>query len=794
MRPYLLFLTLFFLSITSSFSQTQTFKIKLIERNNAPIIGANIVLKERADTAKMQYGVTDTAGMAEFKTGKEPQFLVYATFIGLKPLYRGITVTDKQSSFTFTLEEQTEMLKGVEIVSKKPLLTQEDDKTIVDAEQLALASTSALEVMEKTPGLFVDQDGNIYITSSTPAAVYINGREQRMSNADIASMLRVLPPNSIEKIEIMRTPSAKYDASSSGGLVNVILKKGVKIGITGNVNSGISQGVYGNQYVGFNVNNNDGDRTSFFNINYTKSNNFSKVENDRLVMSSKLKQFSYTKSPSDALTTGFGLGLDVKKKWTINYDGRASFSVNDNNTLTESTVKSTSSENLLSKNDNTLKNNTHNYTLNQGFASKYKIDTLGSEWTSDVSYNFSKNLGVQDYATTFSIPQINPINGNGDWTHKRHFFSAQTDLKYKFPHQFTFETGIKSAVQDYKSATAYFLNSKKDNFRTNNYNFKDNINAAYLQGSKKLGEFILKVGVRLENTNMSGNQIVPSDTTFTVKRTDLFPYVYFSRKVAKIAGYELRSYLVARRTIERPTYEMLNPFPRFLDQFLYEAGNPSLKPKLTQTYEVNISVNEMPIMAFGKTYTQNIFSNVLYPDPQNALVNYRTYDNLGKNTETYARLTGAIPPGKTYFFVVVAQYNHNDYQGVYANSPLQFKRGSWRFFSYHSLKIGKKTNLSMSGFYLLKGQLQFYELGDLGVLNLNASHQFLDKKLVVSLNFSDVFYTNQYKLALNQGGINTLALRTQDSRRLGLNARYVFGIRKKEKKENPFDMQEGVDK
>ena len=793
MKQYLLFI-LFILLPLSAFSQTQTLKIKLTERHAAPIIGGNIVLKQRTDTTKMQYGVTDTTGIAEFKIDKETQFLMSSTFIGLKPLSRGLTVSNKQLSFTFIMEEQTEMLKGVEIVSKKPLMTQEDDKTVVDVEELALTSTSAFEVMEKTPGLFVDQDGNIYISSTTPATVYINGREQRMSNADIAAMLRVLPPNSIEKIEILRTPSAKYDASGSGGLVNVVLKKGVKIGITGSVNIGANQGFYGNQFGGFNINNNEGERTSFFNINYTKSNGFNKIENNRILDNSQLNQFSYTKNPNDAFSTGFGLGREFDKKWTINYDGRLSYSINENQTLTASTVKSIVSENFISKNENTLKNKTDNFFLNQGFSTKYKMDTLGSELTTDIAYNYSKNVGIQDYTSSFSFPKIYNVNGKGDWTHKRHFFTAQMDVKYKLLYYITLETGVKSAVQDFKSATEYVVNSKKDNFRTNTYNFKDNINAAYFQGSKKFGEFLLKIGARLENTNMTGKQVIPLDTTFVINRTDVFPYIYFSRKLMKIAGYELRSYLVARRSISRPSYENLNPFPRFLDEFLYESGNPSLKPQFTQNYEINISVDERPIMAFGKNYTQDIFTNVLYPDPQNALISYRTYDNLGKNSETYARLIGAIPPGKKYFFVVGAQYNHNDYQGEYANRPLQFKRGSWRFFTYHSLKIGKKTNISMNGFMLLKGQTQFYELGNFGALNVNLSHQFLDKKLIASLNFSDIFFTNQVKLSLNQGGIQASGLRVNDTQRVGLNVRYMFGIRKKERGDNMFEMQEGGNK
>lgn len=790
MKHPFLFL-LFVIQSFSAFSQQQTIKIKLSDRSATPIVGSNVILKERSDTTKILFSATDTAGVAEFTIGKERQYLLTATFIGLKPLKRGVTVSDNQLSFSFVMDEQSEELRGVEIVSKKPLMTQEDDKTIVDAEQLSLTSTNALEVIEKTPGLFIDQDGNIYISSSSPAAVYINGREQRMSNADIAALLRILPPNSIEKIEILRTPSAKYDASSNGGLVNVVLKKGVKIGITGNVNLGMNQGVYGNQFVGFNINNNDGDRTAFFNVNVSKSNGYNKVENDRVLTDTILSQYSCTTTPNSAISSGFGFGREIKKKWTLNYDGRVSYSANKNETNTESIIKKIPSENLISKNTNGLDNATQAVFLSQGFSSKYKIDTLGSEWTADANYNFSKNTGAQDYATTFVIPQINDIVGNGDWDSKRHFFTAQTDLKYKLPHQISVEAGLKCAYQDFKNGTEYFINSQKDVFRTSTYHFTENINAAYLQGSKKMGEFILKIGARLENTNMSGRQIVPSDTSFDIHRTDLFPYIYFSRKVAKIAGYELRAYLVARRSITRPSYEMLNPFPRFLDQFLYEAGNPSLKPQFTQNYEFNVSVNDMPIMAFGRNYIQDIFTNVVYPNPQNDLISYRTYDNLGKNTETYARLTGAIPPGKKYFFVVGLQYNHNDYEGIYANSPLTFKRGSWSVFTYHTLKIGKKTNVSLNGFMRLKGQLQFYELNNFGALNLNANHQFLDRKLIVSVSFSDVFFTNQYKFTLNQGPIQALGARINDTRRVGLNMRYIFGLRKKEKSENMFSIPEG---
>ena len=161
-------------------------------------------------------------------------------------------------------------------------MRQEDDKTIIDPENLVASSTSGYEVLEKTPGLFVDQDGNIYISSLSPAAVQINGRDMKMSASDIAAMLKSLPPNSIAKIEIVRTPSAKYDASSSGGVVNVVLKKGVQIGITGSVNAGLQQGSYGNQFIGFNLSNNVGKKSSYLNVNYSRRNSYEQIKTDRI--------------------------------------------------------------------------------------------------------------------------------------------------------------------------------------------------------------------------------------------------------------------------------------------------------------------------------------------------------------------------------------------------------------------------------------------------------------------------------------------------------------------------------
>ena len=253
----------------------------------------------------------------------------------------------------------------------------------------------------------------------------------------------------------------------------------------------------------------------------------------------------------------------------------------------------------------------------------------------------------------------------------------------------------------------------------------------------------------------------------------------------KIASFDLRGFLIYRRTISRPAYEYLNPSPRYIDPYLYESGNPSLRPQFTQTYEANISVDERPVFAFGVNETKDIFNQVVYQADTNRSQAFRTYDNLGKNKETFFRVMGAIPPGGKYFFVAGAQYNHNFYQGTYETKPLSFKRGSWRFFTYHNFKATPTTNIFLNGFLMTNGQLQFYEISTFGQLNMGISQQLLDKKLTVNLSLQDLFYTNKNEFVLTQGSVNATGMRQSDTRRFGLFLRYNFGIRKKEEQQMP---------
>jgi iron complex outermembrane receptor protein len=790
-KNLLIFFFVLLLSPVVVYSQDITVSIRIIGQKNEGLGNASVTVTNRMDSTKRETKLADSTGVAVFKLVKDNQYTVGVSMINYQPLEKGIHLTGNKTSFVFVAEPQGKTLETAVVTSKKPLMKQEDDKLIVDPENLVDASTSGYEVIEKTPGLFVDQDGIIYISSMTPATVQINGRDMKMSAADVATLLKSLPPNSIQKIEILKTPSAKYDASSSGGIVNVVLKKGVKLGMTGSVYGGLQQGTYGNQFVGFSLNNNDGKKTSSLNFNVSRRNSYERIVTDRyFAPDTVLSQFATTRYPSTNYFIGYNYVLTASKKWDLDFSTSTSVNDYDNNSSNRSIIRKISTSQSAVDIINNVNNNGSSINFRSAVSGKMKIDSLGSEWVNDIFFNYTRNNSDQLFGSFNYDPSVQFSAGDGNSLNKRKHLNLQSDLKLKMKKRFTFETGLKASFLFYNSVTEYFKerpmgNRQKDPSRTNTFHYEENINAAYLQGSKTLWkDFVIKVGTRLENTNMRGRQTIPGDTTFNLHRTDLFPYVYLSKNLMKIAGYDLRAYLVYRRTIVRPVYEQLNPFSKYVDEFLSEVGNPSLRPQFNQNYEANISVDERPILAVGVNKTEDIFTNVIY---QNGNQAFRTYDNLGRNTEWYFRGLGALPPGGRYFFVVGAQYNHNFYEGLYENKPLAFKKGTWTFFTYQTFKIDKRSVITLNGFMRLKGQQQFYELSTFGALNASVNRKFLKDKLVLTASLSDMFATNRNDFTITQGTINANGFRQSDTRRFGLNLRYNFGIRKKEENNNPFN-------
>lgn len=769
-------------------NKTTSLKVLLQTAKTDSLNNSTVQLYSLPDTVLITTQVFN-AGGNNFTVDHFSKYIVTATCIGFEAISKTINITDKPVSISLFLKRSTTNLKAVTVVSKKPLIKQEDDKTIVDATVLANSSTNAYEVLEKIPGAIVDQDGNVYLSSMSPATVFINGREMKLSSADLASLLKSLPAGSVSKIEILRSPSAKYDAASSGGIVNIVLKKGVKLGSSGSANMGYFQGIYATVTAGANINKSVGKANTYLSYQYTNRKNYEQLNSDRFAKTdSLLAQNSYTTYPSVNNYLGGGIDMAFTKKFNVAYDFRLSNTNSKSDALNNIDILKNSTQALLGNNRSDILNTTDAFFLSNTLTSKYKIDSIGSEWTTEFDYNYFNNNNTQDYTNTYTLPVKPTVVGDGINKNDKNIFVAQTDLVLKLPKKINVETGFKATISNSNNSAAYFYQTGSngrlpDAYQTNTFKYKETITAAYLQASKTFYGFTLKPGLRLETTNINGRQTIPKDTTLSIKRTDIFPYVFLRHKLFTIFKTDLMASAIYRRSIRRPYYEILNPYPKYIDQYLFDTGNPNLQPQFTTNYEFNVMFEDFPVFAVGVNQTKNIFSNVTYQDNNTKIV-YRTYDNLGKNKEVYFRIIAGMPPGGKYFFYLGAQYNHNAYDGIYQNLPFNYKRGSWLFFMYQEFKATPSIVISAQGFMRTKALQNFYELNTFGGLFLSVNKSVLKKKANIILSLNDALRTNRVDFSLQQGNVNSTGSRVNDTRRLGLTLRYNFGLSKsKENKE-----------
>ncbi len=783
MLRYFGLLALLYLA-TSNLVLSSSVKVVVKDEQKLPLIGATIKLTEENETSSF-YNITDFDGVAVFPDLKPGQYTMKVTYVGYSPFEKNISYKEDYVEYEVHLEPSSLSIAGVTITATRPLISQEGDKMIIDPEPLAGISNNTLEVLESTPGLYVDQDGGIFISSATPATVYINGREQKMSNQDINTILSSLPPNSVERIEVIRTPSTRYDAASSGGIVNIVLKRGMRIGRFGSVNAGMNQGNYGNRFAGLSFNNSSDRSTSYAMINYNYRDMLEELNSVRhLQNQSLLGQDANTRRSNNQLYLGYGINYDFNEDISLAYDGRINTglrkSVSDNVNIIEDIDDSIAETINLTNNNNDL------LSIQQDLGLMIKLDTVGSELDTKLSYSYGGNRIKQDYTTEYFMP-FNIVNtGKGNGIQNRHFLSFQSDFTYKLPFDISLETGIKSSLQQYDSDSEFFVKVDgsfiNDTLRTNSFEYNESISAAYLQLSRDIGLGLhLRAGVRFEHTYMDGNQIIPADTSFLVNRADFFPYLFLSRDLVTLFDeIALTGYMIYRRTISRPGYQNLNPYVSFVDQFMYETGNPALKPQFTDNVEFNISFNNFPVFAIGQNRTKDIFSSVMYSDENFNDVLVRTYDNLGQSKETYFRAMIGIPPGGRYFFALGGQYNYLEYDGFYEGQALDFTNGSWRLFTFHSLRLFDQTRLTLTGFMMTGGQWNFYELETFGMLNIGLSQTFLNRQLTVTVNARDVLRTMVTEFEFNQGNTYSYGSRYTDNMRFGISVRYNFGIRQQE--------------
>lgn len=784
------FLTAAFLTLSSAGIAQKTSVIRGSVQDEAakPVYGATVSLYRAKDTSLVKAAMSDKSGAFTFNVVKEGAYYVGVTGIGYQKSMSGpIELKDGAEAVvpSFSLQPEAKGLKEVTVTGRKPMFEQKPDKLVVNVDASPTnAGANALEVLEKSPGVSVDKDGNISLKGKAGVQVFIDGKPAYLSGADLANYLRNLQGTQLDQIEIMTNPPAKYDAAGNSGIINICTKKTKQMGYSVLATAGFSQGVYpsNNQNLTFNYRKNK--VNLFGTLSRNERNSFQELSIQRKFIEATSKevkslfnQVSHMRQLNMSNNAKLGADFYLSKKTTIGatvngFYNPGTFTNNSDIDIANPGGTIISKANGFSAS----KSYWRHFGSNLNF--RHQFDSTGKELTADVdflNYNVSSSQNLKNkYFDAAGNPSGMPDNLLGSLPQLISIYSGKADYVHPLKKGAKFEVGIKTSFVETDNNAVYDTlrngNMILDSARSNHFIYTENINAAYVNYSKQFSKkFSAQLGLRLENTTAKGNskglayntsiqKFAAFDSTFTLNYTQLFPTVFL-----QYAANEKNSFVLNYgRRLRRPDYESLNPFVEFLDRYTFEQGNPNLRPQFSHNIELSHTYNNFLTTTVNYTKTNNIIQQVL---EQNEATNesFVKQANIASQRQ-YGISVSAFKQIKGFSGNIYANVFNNELTGIVNNTMVTMGATTAMFNGSVAYKFKKGLSTEISGFYRTEGVEGVFRIGAFGGMNVGASLPVLKTKGTIRLNVRDVLWSQRIKGESKFGNIDAEFQNYRDSR------------------------------
>lgn len=798
MKKISAFLTAALLTCTySSFAQTASrVKGDVKDESQKPVSGITVSLLRGKDSSLVKAAITDKSGTYSFESVKNGSYLLGITSVGYQKKISSVIEVKEGAEITvpsFSLLPEAKGLKEVTVTAKRPMFEQKADKLVVNVDASPTnAGANALEVLEKSPGITVDKDGNISLKGKAGVQVFIDGKPAYLSGADLANYLRNLQGPQLDQIEIMTNPPAKYDAAGNSGIINIKTKRTLQFGYNGSVTTGYTQGRYQRYTNSFTFNYRKNKVNLFANGNYNARNSFQELDIQRSFSNSVTKevvslfeQETRMIHKNRSLNGKVGMDFFATKKTTFGVTANGFYSPGQ--FLSTSDIDIFSADHtLLSKTIGKADNSStwKHFGTNLNF--RHVFDTTGKEISADVDHLRYSATNTQSLVNKYengNQPKL-PDTLYGNLPQNIYIYSAKVDYVQPFKKGLKFEAGFKTSFVETDNVARYdsLINNNRqlDSARRNDFVYKENINAAYVNFSKQLNKKIsAQVGLRLENTSAKGyskgyafdkdkEKFADFDTTFNLNYTQLFPTVYIQYAVNEKHSLGVNY----GRRIRRPDYESLNPFVEFIDRYTYEQGNPNLRPQFSHNIELSHTYKGFLTTTLNYTNTNNIIQEVLEQNEERN-ESYIKRANIAKQQQFGIAVSAFKQIKKWNGNIYVNVYN-NKFEGLVNGDFVTLGRTTMVLSASNSYKFGKDWTTEISGFYRTAGYEGVFHIRPLGELNFGVSKPVLKGKGTLRLSVRDILWTQRGQGEIKYGLVHANFQQRRDSRSVGMTFTYRF--------------------
>jgi hypothetical protein len=749
------------------------------------LASASVVLKKEKDSALVKISLSDNNGMYSFSSVPAGSYFITASQVSCLPASSAVfpfTGSGATQVPPLELSRAPRELQQAKVTAIRPLVEVKPDRIILNVENTINAvGEDALELLRKSPGITIDNSNSISLSGKNGVQVYVDGRPTYLSGTNLAQYLSTLQSSSIESIEIISNPSSRYEAAGSAGIINIRMKKDKSLGTNITAAAGYNIGTYSKYNADISFNHRDQHLNVFGEYTYHNATNLYHSVYNRTLPDTLLLQQDVLVTSTISQTFHAGLDYFFNKKSTLGVLISGSLATDSfrSNSNTRIIYSPTNTTNRLLIADNRTSGLQDNYNFNLNY--RY-TDNNGQELDLNADYGLYR----------LRNNQLQP-NNYFDSTGQQFLYSNDYNILsptnidiYSFKADYTLnwlkgQVGLGAKVSYVTSANVfqeYDLESSGkvlDSLNSDKFNYRENINAAYLSYSRSLKKGpTIQAGLRIENTNSKGNSVgwqqaavdySVYDSTYPRHYTDLFPNASLT--------WKQWTFSYSRR-IDRPDYKDLNPFVFKIDDYTFSKGNTQLQPQyannlsLTWTYKYTLSAT------LSYSHISDLFTTV--PD---------TTDG-SKTVNTQVNLTGQDILGLnvSYSFQYKWYSAFVNVNGFYALYKANFGPGkvidlnvfNTTIFSQHNFQLGRGWSANLSEYYtspnILQGTLRTHTMWS---LDGGLQKTLFNGRATVKAAVSDIFYTLHWALNSNYSGQYLYSAGTSESRQLKLNFTYRFG-------------------
>lgn len=713
---------------------------KLVEKaSSQPVPYATIALYKN-NTKEVILGTT-TDGNGEFSlTTTMSDFYIEISFMGYKTktISDFLVVNSKIDLGTIQLLEDNELLEEVIITAEVSKTVFKLDKRVFNiGKDISSTGASALEVLNNVPSVNVSIEGEVSLRGSSGVQILINGKPSVLAD-ESSNALGTLTADMIESIEVITNPSAKYEASGTAGILNIILKKEEKKGWNGSVS--LNTGIPDNHSFGFSLNR----RTEKFNLFAQMGAGYRSLPRESETSNRNLED--------DEVITSEGIAYRDETFYNITLG--ADYHINDLNVLTvsgnfayeiedqpsETNFRFFDSNNTLISNwlrGETTEATNPKYQYELNYKKQFENNDAHSLQFSALGSFFGK-----DQASQFNNVTITGVLPNENQQTETKFqqadYTFKTDYTNPITEKHTIEAGLQYVINDVGNdfevrdfiAGDFVVNQAL----TNNFEFNQKVLGVYMTGAYELEKWGIKAGLRLENTEVS-TLLTTTNESNSKNFTDYFPSFHTSYKVSDRTSFQAGY----SRRVFRPRLWDLNPFFNIRNNFNIRVGNPNLQPEYTDSYELT-SIYKIGKASLSSSlyykYTTELVERVA---TFNDNVTTTTPENIGTNSAIGFETNGKYSPNKWLTFNGDFNFNYFDRIGSFQEQSFDFSGSQW------SSRLGSKIGLPydidveftgnyQSGFETVQGTVIGFAFLDLGVRK-----KIFKGKVVVNVGIRDLF-------------------------------------------------------